>query len=241
MMTVKKSKSEIEQLTSFLLSKGLILDYNSPKITQLGTDSFSISWASTNSMKNKNRNFASIPEYINLIYNREYNFILFDGSLFQFSFIYRHREIIKARLLYYPCPLNISQEDIEDIQLGEDFINLFFLLLEEQTDLIISNLSLPKFPLLKLELINKSPFCFDFDVENSRSNHSASHLHINDHNCRWPIYGPISPGHFIRLIFHLFYTEIWETYEEIRQWPLTLNHRTILSEHTSELFIECNN
>jgi hypothetical protein len=58
------------------------------------------------------------------------------------------------------------------------------------------------------------------DPELQTETHPASHLHLLDEVCRWPVFGPICVGHFIRFIFRHFYPKIWSEFEKLRNWEL---------------------
>jgi hypothetical protein len=66
--------------------------------------------------------FTSLHEYRSIIEKRLYHFLLCDGATFQFRYIIDHDQIIQHRLCYYPCPVRITSDDLENISYGEDFL-----------------------------------------------------------------------------------------------------------------------
>lgn len=248
-MTPNQIRSEIDSFIAELLGKGLAIDTNPPIIREepnivhvvwssapkIGYDSFALP-------------FATIAEYRKLLDDRQYNFLLLDGSFIQARYLFQHGDLIKHNLTYYPCPVQIKQDDIsEGVFIGEvvDQYLLQFFDDKEWLDFIKSDTTTaemnqgwddidthPRFQM-------KSPVRFDYDVNARGELHPASHVHISDPDCRMPVHAPLSFGHFIRFIFKNFYRSYWIENEFIRNWPLRDQNRTISREEESELFFEC--
>ncbi len=92
------------------------------------------------------------------------------------------------RLCYFPCPFEFSPDEVEEISL-EDFPSL----LNAQE--------------LHQRIRLGSPIRFDFDADFSDERHTNSHLTINKVSCRVPVFGPVSPGHFLRFVLRYFYED----------------------------------
>lgn len=103
------------------------------------------------------------------------------------------------------------------------------------TDLVADATQAEPFPRLRL----RSPIRFDFDLAAQAPNHAASHLHITHEDCRLPVFGPLSVGHFARFIFRHFYPELWNRFQFLREWPLHFGTRSVTPQEGTELFIEC--
>jgi hypothetical protein len=147
--------------------------------------------------------------------------------------------LIKHRNCFYPCPLIIDSSDIEDIQPGDDFVALFDLLLDQEIRTLQSGISISDFTNLQHASRLSTPLRFDFDSEAQTTTHPASHLHIIDEDCRWPVFGPIGVGHFIRFIFHHFYPKLCSDFSILKNWKLEFLPRSITQQEQAELFIEC--
>ncbi|ENJ7944616.1 DUF2290 domain-containing protein [Yersinia enterocolitica] len=52
-------------------------------------------------------------EYETLLNERQYSFLLKDKSFIQFYYKFDDKELIKARLCYYPYPLNNKEDDVD--------------------------------------------------------------------------------------------------------------------------------
>lgn len=241
MMTARTLLIQINELLSILLAEGLAIDSNSAIIRESGHDSI-LTWANApdrlfDALVGK---FASIAEYRNLIENRHYHCMLFDGSIIQFGFLFSNNTLSKHRNCYYPCPLIITSSDIEAIQTEYDFVTLFDLLLTQEIDALRAAISVSEFSNLQNLLRLSTPLRFDFNPRSQTDTHPASHLHMLNEECRWPVFGPISVGHFVRFIFRHFYPNIWSKFDVLRSWGLQFHTRSITDQERGELFIECN-
>jgi hypothetical protein len=148
--------------------------------------------------------FATIDEYQRLVQNRQYNSILFDGSLLQISYTFRRNNLIKHRLCFYPCPFYLEPDEWELYQqAGLGLLDIF------------EPLSFDKF---QNHLRLQSPVRFDFDLDSATEDHPASHLHLLREDCRIPVFAPLSIGHFVQFVFRHFYPEQWQSYEFLREW-----------------------
>ena len=238
-MRIKEIQKEIEELTVFLLNNDLVLDTNSPIIQDRNKREY-LTWSGAPKTGLISNNFATISEYVKIILNRFYNFVLKDGGVVQFGYIFEKDLLVKQRICFFPCPIDISPEEVEDIKPGEDFVTLFQLLLEQEITEINVHLHEQRLSEMIGRFYTRSPLRFEFDSENRNIDHPSSHLHINKESFRLPISGPICNGHFIHLIFRLFYPDIWSEYPLIRGWPISNQTRTILTEHSKSLYLESN-
>lgn len=241
MVTARALLIQINELLSFLLEEGLAIDSNSAIIRESGNDLI-LTWANApdrlfDALVGK---FASITEYRNLIENRHYHCMLFDGSIIQFGYLFTNNILSKHRNCYYPCPLIITSSDIEAIQSGHDFVTLFDLLLTQEIDTLRAGISKSEFSNEQNLLRFSTPFRFDYDPSSQTDTHPASHLHVLNEECRWPVFGPISVGHFVRFVFRHFYPKVWSQYDVLRNWGLQFHTRSITDQERGELFIECN-
>jgi hypothetical protein len=240
MITPKTFLIQINELLGFLLNNGIAIDFNSAIVRESNHNSI-ITWANApkNIFDTLIGRFASLTEYRNLLQNRLYHCMLYDGSLIQFGYLFNDDELVKHRNCFYPCPLSINPLEIKGLQPGDDFVTLFDYFLDQEADEIKACISTADYSRPQELLRLSTPFRFDFDPNTQLNNHPASHLHIIDGDCRLPIFGPLSVGHFVRFIFHHFYPQIWSEYDVLRNWTLDFHSRSITPQEQGELFIEC--
>jgi hypothetical protein len=137
----------------------------------------------------KDQEFSTISEYCALIENKQYSILLNDGSFFQISYSLKRNKIIKHRLCWYPSPIRISTEDLQNSN--------------------ISDLILDKMDSLDLnEFKNRSPIRFDYAPDQKSEEHAEVHLHINEESCRIPVKSPLCLRKFICFIINNFYEDI---------------------------------
>lgn len=150
----------------------------------------------------KDDKFASLNEYINLVDNRQYSMLLSEGDMLQFSFTLNRDEVVKHRLCWYPCPLSLSREEVENSGL---------------TDAIIERMSSGCFE----DFYSKSPLRFDFDPVNSSEDHPEVHLHMVSEDCRIPVKTPLCLKKFLDFIVENFYSnskELLKLNESATSW-----------------------
>lgn len=107
-MSARSLLIELNNLNSKLWKAGFILDSNDAvqRNTMSGTE---VSWAATGPIDYSFDSLAKVDEYIAFIKSRNYSVLIFDGSLLQISYVLRKNEIIKHRLAYYPCPIDLRK------------------------------------------------------------------------------------------------------------------------------------
>lgn len=236
-MTVKDILRGIQKLNTFLLEKELAQDTNSPSIRSQG-DIQEITWSGAPKSGLISGSFATLAEYLIVIKNRQFNCSLIDGGVFQFNYFFDNDDLIKQRLCYFPCPIEITEDEVNKIQPGDDFVSLFQMLLTEELDLIRKSILHSRQGEKMPNFFFRTPIRFDYDPFSQAHGHSASHLHINKPACRWPVFGPISLGHFIRFVFKMFYTDIWNNNQQIRNWPISHHSRTVSDIEVVNLYID---
>lgn len=147
-----------------------------------------LSWSRNPSLSYLFGTYSSMEQYKMILDNRDFCFCFDDGGIVQMSYIVNKDEIVWHRLSYYPCPFRFTSEEVSEISLSE-----------------ISELFSANDLRDRIRLV--SPVRFDFDAKVCDEKHAQSHLTINKDTCRLPLYGPISPGHFMRFILRYFYED----------------------------------
>lgn len=219
-MTPKTLKNEIERLKNELFDFELAIDYV-PSVINNTTKTKAVTWA--NCKPNAKLAFATLSEYKWLMKERQYTFVLFDGALIQLSYTFERKALIKHRLAFYPYPLDLSKEDRKMYQEeGFSFVDILEFLTFEQ---------------FQHHLRLQSPLRFDFDLQQAKESHSASHLHLQQNECRIPVFAPLSIGHFIQFIFQHFYPLEWESYPFLNNWPINWFDRTLATSEENQLHL----
>lgn len=172
-------------------------------VRQYGQRGFqTITWATNNDTpKDLFRNqSASVSEYREWIDCQGYSAVLFDGSLIQLSYDFRHRSLVGHRLLYFPCPFDIDTTLLlEDLSLI-DVIDLYCS--DEDSHVRL-----------------RSPVRFDYDRGANVDTHPLSHMTFQWSHSRIPVVAPISIGNFIQFVFANFYPRMWNSHPFINSWP----------------------
>jgi len=79
---------------------------------------------------------------------------------------------------------------------------------------------------------------FDYDPGRAATDHPGAHLHFCGEGSRWPTFGPLSVGHFVRFVFRHHYPDIWAEHEFLRQWPIQRGVRCITQADCEQLFVD---
>lgn len=116
-------------------------------------------------------------EYEMLLNERQYSFLLKDKSFFQFYYEFENDELNKAKLCYYPYPLNNNESDIELLEYleesGSELLDIYYYGFNELLQHGIKS-------------TNTSHIRFDYD-KNVKS-HSKSHIQYSGvNNVRIPM------------------------------------------------------
>jgi hypothetical protein len=246
-MTASHTRREVFRFTNSVLEAGLALDINTPVIVHTGTSDV-VTWTSASPPTSSNPGyFATALEYRWYLENRQYNILLADASLLQVTYEFAHNDLVKHRLCYYPCPIELTipdpwaAPDISDLfdqQLLESLENLEWLPPSARTASARAGKHTPSENPTSLRIRLRSPLRFDFDAKAGSEEHPASHVHISQPACRIPVSRPLSFGHFVTFILRYFYPAIWADHEFIRTWPLQSNDRVITAVQETSLHFD---
>jgi hypothetical protein len=192
---MKASESAIR--TSFSLIKknlsdcGLLYSWNDSVVERLSRREKRITWATSGTRPDiSSASISTISEYLMFLDGNHYQFRLNDGSLIQLSYDIDGRGYVKqSRLVWYPCPVQFSLEELEYASITE-------LVLHAPNETIVC----------------RAPLRFDFSPDQAKSNHSSSHMHLGMEEFRLPVHRALEPSRFIRLIIRTMYPKIWEEF-----------------------------
>lgn len=197
MRKVKKDYEEqleqqIANTLSMLLQNKLLYTYNNLKREYLDKDTIRISWNNHFSGKfNMGDNFLKLDQYRQIIMNRSYLCILFDGSLIRVSYTIRNGKLIGHNLLWWPAPYKYSQVSLDDVP--PDQMILDFMDDAQWYD--------------HMEM--RSPVRIDYDPRQEVVSeiHPPVHMHMQHKDCRIFVERPICFNLFIKFIFTNFYPD----------------------------------
>lgn len=216
-MTAKQIRNELERLLVQLVQAKIALTMNAVVLRTV-VDGQRVTWNSPKPSPGiMGAKFGTIKEYLFLIDAQMYSAILYDGSLLQLSYDFDESELIRHRLLYYPCPFDVDPFLFNDAPI----LDVLDLYCSEGVEAV------------RL----RSPLRFDYDIKSQRDFHPASHFTFVSESCRWAVAFPLSPGHFTRFIFHHFYPVHWRKFRFIRNWPQQQRERTITAHEEKLLHI----
>jgi len=216
-MTANHIRNELEGLLVQLLGAEVALTMN-PVVLRDVADGQRVTWGSPKPPPGlMEAKYGTIEEYLSWIGAQMYSALLYDGSLLQLSYDFNGSELIRHRLLYYPCPFDVDPVLFN----AADALEVLDLYCSQGIDTV------------RL----RSPLRFDYDPQNQRDFHPASHLTFLSESCRWAVASPLSPGHFIGFIFHHFYPVQWSNLSFIRNWPHQQGERTITADEEQILYV----
>jgi len=197
-----------------LLGNEFAIDARQHFVEQLSANRKSVMWVRTGDHSLVAGNPARLEDYISLLSNREYSYLMNDGGVIQVSYIFDRDQIERHRLAYYPCPFPITRRDLSpyDNRGILDLINDQFMTEIEEN------------------LLLKSPIRFDYAPAAAADYHPASHITLNDPLCRIPARAPLNFDTFMKFILENFYFAAWQSKAVTRE--LAFNHENdCMSDH----------
>jgi hypothetical protein len=193
--TVQGVLKEIEGITNFLMTKGIIDDQNWPFRQDGPNNTIEVRYPSVLSGSSMLRDRLYSETYYEQRSARSFNFLMLDGALVQMSYTFRHTTLTSGRLAFLPSPdLSAYQNDPEVFE--EDLI--FADVVDRRVVTV--------------------PIRFDFDSSPEvvvDVHHPQSHLTLGQYmNCRIAATAALTPGAFIEFILRSFYNTASRVYSE---------------------------
>ncbi|WP_315786113.1 MULTISPECIES: DUF2290 domain-containing protein [unclassified Bradyrhizobium] len=195
-----------------LLANDFALDARQHKVERLSGSRKTLMWVRDPLNSLMSGNPARLADYLTILENQEYSYLMRDGGVFQISYVFDGAEIERHRLCYHPCPFALTFRDIRDFEGG---------LLE-----LIQNSFMDR---LEDSVLMRTPIRFDFAPDQTAAIHPASHITLNDPSCRVPAKSPLTFDTFIKFILENFYFDIWENLT-IREALVFRQERECLSD-----------
>ena len=205
---------EIENTLDYMLGNGISI-YQRPVMR----DAERVSWRpnSRTTPFLPARAQHSLALYRHWVESGHYSALLFDGSLLQLTYRWVKNVLVMHRLAYIPAPVVVDPD----------------LLLE-----------FPVFDVVEAELadLGRVRFAgairFEYDLITAGPGHPASHMTVNEVDCRIPCLTPVRLGMFMRFVLGHFYPEVWKDHEYFH--ALTTKppgRRSITSDEASGLHL----
>lgn len=181
---------QIYNTLEMLYQREFLYTYNALRKEWLDRDTVRLSWNNhVSGSFNTGDYFLRIRQYRQIIENKSYLCILFDGSLIRVSYTIQKDILTAHSLLWWPAPYkykNVSLDDVEPVQMLSDFLS-------------------DKEWYENIEM--RSPIRIDYDpkAENTSLRHPPVHMHFEHKDCRIFVNRPLCFNRFIKYIFENFY------------------------------------
>ncbi len=194
----------VESINRFIFNwqiKGLVHDSRNHTIFRKSGGLKEVTWGNDGYIL-KDEEFSSISEYCSLVENRQYSMLLSDGSLFQISYTLDRSTIVKHRLCWYPCPIQVDSYDLDSSDI---------------TDIILEKMSQGDIESFR----SRSPLRFDYAPNQATEEHATVHMHLSEETCRIPVKSPLCLKEFVTFIVLNFYDVLVQDpslYQELKTW-----------------------
>lgn len=196
-----------------LLANDFALDARQHKVDRLSASQKALMWVRNPLNSLMSGNPARLVDYLTILENQEYSYLMRDGGVFQISYVFNGAEIERHRLCFHPCPFAITSRDIRNFEGG-----LLELIQHSFMDRLEDN------------VLMRTPIRFDFAPDQAAASHPASHITLNDPSCRVPARCPLAFDTFMKFILENFYSDVWE-HPKIREALVFRQEVECLSQH----------
>jgi hypothetical protein len=116
-MTPNQARQDVGRLITYLLKNGIAIAGNMPMTRRAGHLVIVEPPAGKQEIEedgiNLPREFGTIDDYLAALRRRDFACVLKDGSLLQIAFAFRGEELVKHRLCFHPCPLDLDFENMK--------------------------------------------------------------------------------------------------------------------------------
>ena len=204
-MNVKQLCAHITNFGFDLVGAELALDVKYHIAKEMAGNRTSLIWVSDQDAPLLIGNPSTLDCYRSLIEAKDYSYLMNDGGVIQIALTYDGRRIEAHRFLYHPCPFPVTKAAVDEF--GKSGSGLL--------DFIDGNFM----DNVKDNLLLRSPIRFDYAPDAATESHPASHLTLNDPECRVPVHSPLQFGTFMEFVLRNFYMDAWRhpTCSKLRQ------------------------
>lgn len=198
-MRPKELSAQIRLMITAFATSHLLLGSNELTTQQLKRNQLRITWSGaencTDLFNEPSQSFGLFKKWLKA---GAYTMLLWDGSLIQMTYDFRRGKLCGHRIAYIPCPLDIDSDLLESE------------VLDELIDCLGSTAD---------DIQLRSMVRFDYDPANQKEKHPATHLTINNSECRIPVKSPLYPGTFVDFIIRNFYPDKISQHEFLKELP----------------------
>lgn len=199
--TVESVYNQIVNTLDRLQNSGYVDFYSLPNIVEKNKYTM-LSWNNYQSAKETSENyFLRVEQYCKIISTNAYWALLKDHSVIRGSFEFDNNKLLRESLLWWPCPVILDEDMVNEFGLDESVEYLF------QSNDTASNVRM------------RTPMRIDFDVNNNESDHPRAHMHMQNVNTRINTCEPICFNRFLNYVFSNYYPE----------WNVKFDEREFLS------------
>lgn len=185
---VESTLFQINNTLEMLYGLGFLRSYN-PMTCKVKDDIETLTWDNhVPGRHNAGDSFATINQYVTIYESGAYHGIVNDGSIIRASYSFKKNILVGQSLLFWPAPINIPEEDIEELGI------------REAMHLHLSSLNCDS-----KELRMRTPMRVDFDPQNASDVHPDTHVHMQHSECRISAKKPICFNTFIKFIISNIY------------------------------------
>lgn len=179
-MIAKNVLNEIRGLTNQLIEDGLADEFRIAK-----SDGFTVSWEKCKDLAHAMKNMPYKDIYNGINKERNFNFKLLDGGIFQLLYNFDKEGLLKHRLAYFPSPYFEEFQNNPEIY---EYDDLYGDIINKQVMPVIVRIDYDR--------------C---DIE-SEYHHPYCHVTLGQYkNCRIPVESPLTPCEFVSFILENFY------------------------------------
>lgn len=133
----------------------------------------------------------SVHEYLDILKTQNYSALMCDGGIVQVQYMFRYNDVVKHRIVYWPCPFNVQGlVDELDAPIVEIIDQLFL-------------------PYMAEKSILRGYIRFDYAPAAAAPGHPASHLTLIRGDCRIPVRAPVNYENFMTFLLENFYPDAW--------------------------------
>lgn len=209
-MTPSQLRNDLQNIYDLMAEKGISL-YNRYIVDIKNYPFRQITWHQSDNTISKTQYFGTYDQYLSIVKDNSFSCLLTDGSLLRISYTFNRNNLIGHNLWYYPCPLDLPEEDLIREPLG-DLIEIY----------AKAGVGYWRF---------RGPIRFDYDAERAEElTHPEVHVHFIRDDCRTPAKRPLSPGTFFKFVFFNFYRELWNSHPFLRELPEEHFNQTIFPQ-----------
>jgi len=215
-MNVEALCKRITDFGFMLLGAEFALDVKPHVIKGLPAKKKALQWARREDSPLMAGNPSRISDYLSIVETRDYSYLMNDGGVIQIAFVFDDGRIARHRLVHHPCPFPVDPR--ETVRSGEVPVPLADFIIETFMDDPGEH------------LLQRSPVRFDYDPDRAADFHPASHLTINDSECRIPVRAPLRFDTFMKFVLDNFYSET-RRHRRIQEALVLRQEEECLSEH----------